>query len=258
MFSFLVLAAWRSVTRGTTSPCARCVTTPAATGSWWQPAARLEPATCLTTQPPSFSPSLWLYGVRLRLYSWCSSWSFEALWSSWDVCLAECLSTQQVSGRGFHRTCFMKQGRVHCWTHKQSLWVFYEPLAIKRWDRCSWCNCPKMPSAVCLRSGSLHGALEETADASQLHLGPDWLWRRGRGESDPQIMMTLCIIFGKTAVFQPFCKVDDSLSGQGLKELVLLKSFSPVRSRLKTCFVHTCSAETPCISFCTVVLERLH
>lgn len=61
-----------------------------------------------------------------------------------------------------------------------------------------------MPSAVCLRSGPLHGALEETADASKLHLGPDWLWRRGRGESDPQIMMTLCIIFEKTAFFSAF------------------------------------------------------
>lgn len=60
---FFVYSVWRSVTRETISPCAQCVTEPAATGNWSQLAARLGPATCSTMRPPSSSPSLCHYGV---------------------------------------------------------------------------------------------------------------------------------------------------------------------------------------------------
>lgn len=38
---------------------------------------------------------------------------------------------------------------------------------------------------ILLSSGPFHGALEEATDATELCLGPDWLWRRGGGESKP-------------------------------------------------------------------------
>lgn len=68
-FSFFSLslsfwAVWRFVIPGTTSPCVRSATAPAATGSLWRHVAQLEPATCLTTQPQSSSPSSWPFGVR--------------------------------------------------------------------------------------------------------------------------------------------------------------------------------------------------
>lgn len=50
-----------------------------------------------------------------------------------------------------------------------------------------WCleTYYKLAVSACVCSGSLHGALEETADAAQLCLGPDRLWRGGGGELKP-------------------------------------------------------------------------
>lgn len=66
---FPFCSVWRFVTRGITSPCARCVTVLAATGNWSQPVAPPGPATCSTTRPPSSSPSSWRSGVGCFLTS---------------------------------------------------------------------------------------------------------------------------------------------------------------------------------------------
>lgn len=62
----ICLEVWRFVIPGTTSPCVRSATTPAATGSLWRHVAQLEPATCSTTRPRSFSPFSWPSGVRTQ------------------------------------------------------------------------------------------------------------------------------------------------------------------------------------------------
>lgn len=77
-FFFVVHSAWRSATREITSPCAQCVTEPAATGNWSRLAARPGPATCSTMQPPSSSPSLWHYGVSSSVLLSCSLARFVA------------------------------------------------------------------------------------------------------------------------------------------------------------------------------------
>lgn len=63
LFFILTFSVWRFAIPGTTSPCAHCVTVHAATGSWCLPVEQLGQATCLTTQPLSFSRSSWLSGV---------------------------------------------------------------------------------------------------------------------------------------------------------------------------------------------------
>lgn len=73
---FFFFPAWRSATRETTSPCAQCVTEPAATGNWSRLAGRPGPATCSTTRPPSSSPSSWHCGVSSSVLLSCSHTRF--------------------------------------------------------------------------------------------------------------------------------------------------------------------------------------
>ena len=56
-------AARRCVTSRTPSPCVPCATRPVTTGTSARPVGQRGPATCLTTLPPSSSPSSWLCGV---------------------------------------------------------------------------------------------------------------------------------------------------------------------------------------------------
>lgn len=57
-------------------------------------------------------------------------------------------------------------------------------------EKATWPN-PKEHALDSGLSGSVHGALEETADATELRLGPDGLWRRGGGELKPHVASSL-------------------------------------------------------------------
>lgn len=124
--------------RGTTSPCARYVTMPAAIGNWCQRAALREPATCLTTRPLSSSPSLWRYGVwifkcthnfRLHDYKFVKllcSFSNAVLSNFHPTCaFIDIVWKYMISQRLSQRQCCLSLQRFSSWSTGRD-------------DRCAW------------------------------------------------------------------------------------------------------------------------